>query len=280
MTSSLLPLTILNLSLTQGFFPDEMKLARIVPLYKAGDPMLRKNYRPVSVLPLLSKILEKLMYNRIYSFIKKYEILYENQFGFRENHSTCMAIITLLDKILSALDNGNLVIGVFLDFQKAFDTVNHQILLKKLDKYGIRGIALNWITDYLNKRQHYVTLNNTNSFKSTITCGVPQGSILGPLLFILYINDIVQASEDLFPIIFADDTNISLNVAKTSYMIFKPARKNLTKKEDIIINGDKLCQVETIKFLGVKLDSAISWKDQNIHSMSKIRHRKSLVFYV
>lgn len=286
------PLThVLNLSLTQGFFPDAMKIARIVPLHKTGDPMLIKNYRPVSVLPLISKILEKLMHRRIYSFVKKYEILYENQFGFRENHSTCMAIITLLDKILSALDNGNLVIGVFLDFQKAFDTVNHQILLKKLEKYGIRGIALDWITDYLNNRQQYVILNKTNSFKSIVTCGVPQGSILGPLLFILYINDIVQASDALFPIIFADDTNIfftgtdidetirtmnselskiiswlntnqlSLNVAKTSYMVFKSARKHFAKKEEISINGIKLCQVESIKFLGVKLDSAISWKD-------------------
>jgi hypothetical protein len=151
------PLThIFNLSLSQGFFPNEMKIAKVVPLFKSGDSQHVTNYRPVSILPLFSKMFEKLMFNRLHNFIESNNLIYEYQFGFRTKYSTNLALIILIDKILSAIDSGNLVIGVFLDLKKAFDTVNHNILLNKLQKYGIRGKALDWLTDYLRDRKQYV----------------------------------------------------------------------------------------------------------------------------
>ena len=151
------------------------------------------------------------MYTRILAFINKHDILYRYQFGFTQHRSTNLALITLVDKITESLQKGECVLGVFLDFSKAFDTVNHNSLLDNLYLYRIRGTALDWFTNYLSDRKQYVVYNNTKSNKKNITCGVPQGSILGPLLFLLYINDICNVSVILFPILFADDTNIFLN---------------------------------------------------------------------
>ena len=208
-TSFIEPLThIFNISIMQGIFPDELKVARVVPLFKSGDPMSFSNYRPVSVLPVFSKILERLMYKRLLSFINKYRLLYLYQFGFREEHSPNLAMIFLVDKISNALDKGEFVLGLFLDFSKAFDTVNHEILFTKLEYYGIRGIALDWFKSYLSGRKQFVEYNNVYSSNASISCGVPQGSILGPLLFLLYINDLAYASQKIFSLLFADDSNL------------------------------------------------------------------------
>ena len=299
---------VLNLSITQGFFPNEMKIARVIPLFKGGDSTKFSNYRPVSILPIFSKLLERLMYNRILKFINKHNILYKYQFGFRANYSTNMALIVLIDNILKAIENGNIVIGLFLDFQKAFDTVKHEILLKKLYKYGIRGTAFNWIQDYLHERSQFVSYNNTDSKKSIITCGVPQGSILGPLFFLLYINDIINVSSTLLPLIFADDTNLfisgkslnetiqlmntevdkiihwlhanrlSLNINKTHYLIFRSSKRKILEHDKIYINGQILeCKNET-KFLGVVLDSKLSWCNHISKVKSKIA--KSIGIFV
>lgn len=152
---------VLNLSLQQGIFPNELKLARVIPLFKADDCMLINNYRPVSILPLFSKIYERIMYNRLWSFIKKHNLLYKYQFGFREKHGTDVAMIVLIDKIMSAFNDGEMVLGVFLDFSKAFDTVDHKILLSKLYHYGIRGFALDWFKSYLTDRKQFVSFNGS-----------------------------------------------------------------------------------------------------------------------
>ena len=206
------PLTyVCNLSLTQGVFPDELKLANVLPLYKNYDPYAFSNYRPVSLLNVLSKVFEKVMYNRLIEFLETYKILVNQQFGFRKLHSSYMALMMLMDKLITALENNEIVIGIFLDFSKAFDTVDHKILLNKLSHYGIRGVAHSWFTSYLSNRKQYVTYNGTSSATRNIICGVPHVSILGPLIFLIYINDMCDVCKYTAPILFADDTNLFCN---------------------------------------------------------------------
>ena len=191
-----IPLQLLfNYSFYSGTVPDQFKVARVVPIHKKGSTCLVSNYRPISLLSIFNKLLEKLMYNRIISFLEKFSILYNNQFGFRSKHSTTQALLLLTDKIQRSIDKGMFCSGIFLDLCKAFDTVNHKILLTKLEYYGIRGVSNDWFASYLTNRRQFVSLNGINSDYQTITCGVPQGSVLGPLLFLLYINDMPKCSN-------------------------------------------------------------------------------------
>ena len=167
--------------------------------------------RTVSILCVLSKVFERVIYERLLHFLNELNILYKFQFGFRKDCSTHMALITLMDKLTTALENGEFTVGVFLDFSKAFDTINHQILLDKLYHYGMRGVALSWFESYLSGRYQLVTYNGIKSSQQLIKCGLPQGSILGPLLSLIYINDLPSVCKSAESIMFADDTDIFLS---------------------------------------------------------------------
>ena len=266
-----------------------MKIAKVIPLFKSGDTTSFSNYRPVSVLPVFSKILERIMYNRLLAFINNNNLLYDYQFGFRNKRSPNLALIFLVDKISTALENGEYVLGLFLDFSKAFDTVDHEILFLKLEHYGIRGNALALFKNYLSNRSQYVVYNGLQSSKQRITCGVPQGSILGPLLFLIYINDLGDVSDVLFTLLFADDSNLflsgtnpdelinkmntelikivkwlevnklSLNLDKTHFMIFRKGKSKVTINNDLMIKNVKIKQEQHTKFLGVILDQRLTF---------------------
>ena len=197
---------ICNTSLMNGIFPDRMKIARVIPLFKNGDVKEFSNYRTVSILPQFSKILEKVFHNRLMSFINDKQLLNNIQFGFRNNMYTALALIELVEEITTAIDEGKTTVGVFIDLKtKAFDTVDHNILVNKLEHYRIRGLANNWVCSYIENRRQYVCINDSNSECLDVKCGVPQGFILGPALFILYVNDMCNVSKSLKSILFADD---------------------------------------------------------------------------
>ena len=290
---------IFNLSITTGICPSSFKTAKVIPVFKKDDPSLLTNYRPISILPSLSKILEKIIYKRLYIFLQVNDILIPNQYGFRKHYSTDFAIIKLLNKITECFANKEHLIGIFMDLSKAFDTIDHNILMYKLQRYGIRGTSLSWIRDYLSNRKQYVVYQCSESPTSNITCGVPQGSILGPLLFLIYINDIVRSSPLLSFTLFADDTNIfyshknfdtlvstlnseiskvsqwfscnklSLNITKTNFIRFKPhSTQVIDPNYNIRINGLPLTELKSTKFLGITIDSCLSWNDHihNVHT--------------
>ena len=206
-----------------------MKIARVIPLFKSGDKSLFTNYRPVSVLLVFSKFLERIVYNRLINFLNM--IFFPGiSMDSEKNYSTAYALIQLYDKISNALDNKRVTLGLFIDLSKAFDTVNHEILLDKLEHYGVRGVALQWFESYFSCRKQFVQYNGYNSSSLDIICRVPQGSVLGPLLFLVYINDLCNVSKVLEMILFADDTNIFYSHTDASYLmeVVNFAMENIT----------------------------------------------------
>ena len=292
--------TIINKSFESGIFPKNWKLAKVVPIFKAKDKLDMSNYRPISLLPTTSKLIEKAVHCRLYGFCKQFDILYENQYGFRPSHSTTDAVAKLTADIMTASELSKSTLAVLLDLSKAFDTINHNILLNKLSHYGIRGIALEWFRSYLCHRSQYVSYSNHDSSSHTVSCGVPQGSVLGPLLFILYTNDLPNSLRHSKCVLFADDTTIylssgnsiqlqkqieqdleylfdwfcanklSLNVGKTNCMLFPHKSETNTTVVALKLGDNHINQVKYAKFLGIYLDEKLNWDEHVDYVRKKI----------
>ena len=282
-----------------GYFPDTWKTARITPVFKQGDPTSFSNYRPISVLPVFSKVFEKIIQNRLLSFLQKQASFLKTQYGFRHSHSTYMAIMNMVESVREAWEKNEYCLGIFVDFKKAFDTVDFSILFSKLENLGIRGLPLALIKSYFRNRRQFVVYRGSESSLWDILVGVPQGSILGPLFFLIYINDLSRISNLFQCILFADDTNLfisnktrislykeannelekfslwvahnrlTLNLGKTEFIEFSKS-VSLGSDQSLRINGRCISKVEESKFLGIYLDSKLSWRSHITKVITKI----------
>ena len=292
-----------------GNFPSSLKIAKVTPIHKSGDKNQLSNFRPISILPLLSKIIEKLVFKQVLNFLEKYNLLHNNQYGFRPNRSTTQAILDNLHFIYDSLDSNHTVISLFLDFSKAFDCIDHKILLSKLHFYGFRGIANAWFESYLSGRYQLVSINNINSDLKLVTHGVPQGSILGPLLFLLFINDFPDSNTFFKFTLFADDSSllckfshndsfsihqiitnqlepvsnwlisnkIKVNSEKCKFITFRYKNKPIDIPPIPFGNGS-ISQDSNIKFLGLILNQNLTFS-QHIYSIqTKLSKSVGLLF--
>jgi len=299
--------TIINQCLSSGIFPHELKVAKITPIFKKNDPQLFDNYRPISLLPAISKVFEKIIHSQIYSYFVSNHLLFDSQYGFRELYSTQHAGLELASRCYSKLDEKQTPFCIFIDLSKAFDLVDHSILLRKLSCYGFDNNSIKLCKSYLTERRQYVKYGNVVSDKFTIDKGIPQGSVLGPLFFSIFINDLPNAAPLFNKIIYADDTslfstlesfdlqktndievisqNISyefskvldwvkvnklkINIDKTKCMCFSTRQRSIEYPE-IVANNSIIERVKSFNFLGIIIDQHLTWSVHIDHISLKL----------
>ena len=314
---------IINMSINSDEVPSRLKISRVHPIYKNGNRSHMTNYRPISVLPITAKILEKLVFNQLYTYFNDNYIINVNQSGFRPGHSTLTALLKVTEDWLHSMDLGKIIGMATIDLRKAFDTVDHSILIDKLRLNGLDDHTCKWFESYLSDRVQYTMVNGIESSAQDIKCGVPQGSNLGPLLFMLFINDLPNCLEHCCVALYADDTciycpgdkladieiklnedlqNISewllcnrlaLNAKKCEAMLIGSQRRTKNKILSLRINATEIGQVSSCKYLGVFIDSCLSWDKhveylckstvKNLYLLKRIRHclsqETALLFY-
>jgi len=295
----IIPLTlIINQTLKTGEFPNELKIARVKPLFKAGNSYDICNYRPISLLPSISKIFERIIFQQLFEYLNNNKLISCEQFGFRPGYSTELASLRLIDHITKQMDQMELPLNIYIDLSKAFDTLDHTILLSKMNFYGISGRELNLFRNYIINRHQFVEFNGCKSIVRTISTGVPQGSILGPLLFLIYINDLPHVSNLFEMLMYADDTTLfcnikhtttevelntelkkisnwlssnklSLNVKKSKYMVFHTSQRQV-EYPLLKLNDTEIERVNQFNFLGLIISSNLKWNKHIDHISLKL----------
>ena len=307
------PLKLLfNQSIQQGKFPERLKCARVIPIYKKGQKSDMNNYRPISLLNIFSKIFEKVVKTRLVNYMSENNILNANQYGFQKGKSTQDALTAFSKMLYNEIEKSNKVLSIFVDFSKAFDTVPHELLIQKLEFYGIRGILNEWFKDYLSNRSQQTYIDGILSNTNSIPFGVPQGSVLGPILFLIFINDLPHISELFYSILFADDATLSLvgrdtasllalansemhkfyywclanrmsiNVIKTYYMIFgtQPNDHSIPLLIKSGYNFETIKRIHEIKFLGIHYDQKLDFKTHINYLTQRLSRICALIYRV
>ena len=286
------PLTeLFNICIMQGVFPDTFKYSRVVPVFKKGDDSSPENYRPISIVPIFGKIFEIILAKRLANYLESNLLLSSNQYGFRSGRSTTQAVLKVVRDIVGGLEKGQHTAITLCDLSKAFDCVSHTTLIEKMRSVGVRGLPLDIFKSYITNRKQCVSINNKNSDFINITFGVPQGSVLGPLLFLIYVNDLPQFMNPDRSILFADDTTLicsndninnlmldSINNESKANIWFtsNKLKLNQEKTQRLIISSNKnITRGEHVKLLGVYLDDNLSW---SVHIENLSRKLSSTIF--